>query len=62
MRLFLGGVSINKAKVTEADIYATNGVIHVVDEVILPETKAAEPASTPVSQVSNLVSMNELVM
>jgi transforming growth factor-beta-induced protein len=32
-----GGVSINKnTKVTAADIFAKNGVIHVVDKVILP--------------------------
>jgi transforming growth factor-beta-induced protein len=34
-----GGVSINKnTKVTTADIAAKNGVIHVVDKVILPPT------------------------
>lgn len=31
------GVKINAATVTAADIEATNGVIHVVDTVILPE-------------------------
>lgn len=31
-----GGVMINDAKVTAADITATNGVIHVIDSVILP--------------------------
>jgi len=31
------GVKINAANVTAADIEATNGVIHVVDTVILPE-------------------------
>ena len=30
------GVSINKAKVTQADVAADNGVIHVIDKVILP--------------------------
>ena len=30
------GVMINNAKVTGADIDATNGVIHVIDTVILP--------------------------
>ena len=30
------GVMINDAKVTTADIAATNGVIHVIDSVILP--------------------------
>ena len=53
-------MSINKAKVTEADIYATNGVIHVVDEVILPETKAAEPVSSSVSQLLK-TSLNKII-
>lgn len=32
-----GGVRINDAMVTKADVAASNGVIHVVDTVILPE-------------------------
>ena len=31
------GVMVNDAEVTTADIMATNGVIHVVDKVIIPE-------------------------
>ena len=31
-----GGVSVNGANVTTADIEASNGVIHVIDAVILP--------------------------
>ncbi len=31
------GVKVNDAKVVQADIEASNGVIHVVDTVILPE-------------------------
>jgi len=30
------GVMINDAKVEEADIAVTNGVIHVIDSVLLP--------------------------
>lgn len=30
------GVKVNKAKVTTADIAASNGVIHVIDSVLLP--------------------------
>ena len=30
------GVTVNKAKVVQADIPASNGVVHVVDKVILP--------------------------
>ena len=32
-----GGVMVNNAHVTTADITASNGVIHVIDTVILPE-------------------------
>ena len=31
------GVMVNDATVTTADIEADNGVIHVIDKVILPE-------------------------
>lgn len=31
------GVKVNGAEVIQADIEASNGVIHVIDEVILPE-------------------------
>jgi len=32
-----GGVTVNGANVTSADIEASNGVIHVIDAVILPK-------------------------
>ena len=31
-----GGVKVNDANVTATDIVASNGVIHVIDAVILP--------------------------
>ncbi|MEM9435382.1 MAG: fasciclin domain-containing protein [Pseudomonadota bacterium] len=31
-----GGVTVNDAKVVSADVVASNGVIHVIDAVILP--------------------------
>jgi uncharacterized surface protein with fasciclin (FAS1) repeats len=31
-----GGVMVDKARVTAADIVASNGVIHVIDSVVLP--------------------------
>ena len=34
-----GTVSINKAKVVKADIACKNGVIHVIDTVLLPKAK-----------------------
>lgn len=33
-----GGVMVNNAKVTATDIKCSNGVIHVIDTVIMPET------------------------
>lgn len=33
----MGGVMVDSAKVTSADIVASNGVIHVIDTVILPK-------------------------
>jgi uncharacterized surface protein with fasciclin (FAS1) repeats/plastocyanin len=43
------GVSIGGAKVTKTDIVCKNGVIHVVDRVILPPVtvKTATPTPTP---------------
>ena len=32
-----GGVTVNGAKVTSADIVADNGVIHVIDTVLMPK-------------------------
>ena len=32
-----GGVMIDGAKVVKADVKASNGVIHVIDSVILPQ-------------------------
>ena len=34
-----GGVSVNGAKVTTADVSASNGVIHIIDRVLLPNSK-----------------------
>jgi uncharacterized surface protein with fasciclin (FAS1) repeats len=34
-----GNVMINDAKVTKADVKASNGVIHIIDTVILPPAK-----------------------
>jgi len=32
-----GGVTVNQAKVTATDIVADNGVIHVIDSVVMPQ-------------------------
>ncbi|MBT3470364.1 MAG: fasciclin domain-containing protein [Opitutae bacterium] len=34
-----GSVFLNKSKVVSADVHATNGVIHVIDTVLLPPSK-----------------------
>jgi uncharacterized surface protein with fasciclin (FAS1) repeats len=34
-----GGVLVNNAKVVTADVMASNGIIHVIDTVILPPEK-----------------------
>jgi uncharacterized surface protein with fasciclin (FAS1) repeats len=33
----MGGVTVDGAKVTQADIVADNGVIHVIDTVVIPK-------------------------
>ena len=37
IRTINGGVMVDKARVMQADIAASNGVIHVIDTVIMPE-------------------------
>ncbi len=34
-----GGVTVNNAKVTKTDIMTSNGVIHVIDTVLIPPSK-----------------------
>ena len=34
-----GSVYINDSKVTSADVMASNGVIHVIDTVLIPKKK-----------------------
>lgn len=42
-----GTVTVNNAKVTQADLPASNGVIHVVDNVILPQQIQAQLQANP---------------
>lgn len=37
IKLENGGVMVNNAKVVQADIVCTNGVIHVIDTVLMPK-------------------------
>jgi len=39
-----GGIKINDAKVTQTDILTDNGVIHVIDTVLMPGLVVAESA------------------
>jgi uncharacterized surface protein with fasciclin (FAS1) repeats len=38
------GVTVNGAKVLKADVMASNGVIHVIDQVLVPEAKTSATA------------------
>ncbi len=43
IRKFFGAVLVNNARVTTANVLATNGVIHVINEVLIPKGFALEP-------------------
>ena len=40
------GVMINNANVVQADVVASNGVIHIIDAVLLPPAPTAVESST----------------
>lgn len=40
-----GRILVGKAAMLQSDIVATNGVIHVIDQVLIPETKISQPLS-----------------
>lgn len=46
------GVTVNQANVTSTDIVASNGVIHVIDAIILPPTNVAEKIYTSASHTT----------
>jgi uncharacterized surface protein with fasciclin (FAS1) repeats len=54
------GVTIGGAKVTKTDIVCSNGVIHVINRVIIPpvEVKTATPTPTPTPQPSVTITFN----
>ena len=47
---------VNNATVTRADIAACNGVVHVIDTVLVPPATAAVPAPAPVAAPAPVVS------
>jgi len=47
VRLVAGLVFINSAQVTTADVEASNGVVHIIDGVLLPRAGPSPPAPTP---------------
>ncbi|GAB4517530.1 MAG: hypothetical protein Tsb0013_21800 [Phycisphaerales bacterium] len=49
------GVSIDNATILATDIMASNGVIHVIDEVILPETKSIPAIAKDAGQFKTLL-------
>jgi uncharacterized surface protein with fasciclin (FAS1) repeats/plastocyanin len=46
------GVTIGGAKVTKTDIVCSNGVIHVINRVIIPPVEVKTPTPTPTQQPS----------
>jgi len=55
-------VSVNTAKVTSADVMCTNGVIHIIDKVLLPPSAPApepspepSPSPAPASDLKDIV-------
>ncbi len=52
-----GKVMINDANITATDVMASNGVIHVIDKVILPPAAAtAKPAAAPAPMANGIAS------
>lgn len=49
------GVKINESAVITADIEATNGVIHVIDSVLVPEAFSLEVAEEPMAEEKDIV-------
>jgi uncharacterized surface protein with fasciclin (FAS1) repeats len=54
-----GNVTVDKAKVTKTDIEATNGVIHVIDTVILPSDKTVVQTAAEASNFKTLAMLLE---
>ena len=53
------GVMIDKARVTKADIACSNGVIHVIDTVLMPETKNVVEVAVAAGKFTTLAKLIE---
>merc|ERR1711871_148051 len=54
------GVFINNAQVTTADVDASNGVVHIIDAVLLPAApKAPTPAPAPTPTIKTIIDIAE---
>lgn len=51
VKVDMGKVLINEASVTMADIVASNGVIHVIDSVLLPPSQDSETAAAEAKDI-----------
>ena len=49
------GVKINDSAVTAADLEATNGVIHVIDSVLVPDAFSLEVSEEPMAEEKDIV-------
>lgn len=54
-----GGVMVNDATVVRADLQATNGVLHVIDTILLPSNESASPTGTPTANETATPTVNE---
>ena len=50
----MGGVKVDAANVVKTDVVASNGVIHVIDTVVMPKYALAEKKSPPGACASGL--------
>lgn len=58
-----GEFRVNKAKLLTADIKAANGVIHVIDTVLLPPAKTtSKPAAKPTASAANAMRLLEVAI
>merc|ERR1719331_1207559 len=58
VRVANGAVLINSAKVTSADNDASNGVVHIIDAVLMPPSPPA-PAPSPLPSIPALATANK---